>query len=318
MVQSINKTISQVNGLRPELDEIRALAEAGGGGGTGASTIAQVEGLQAALDATLHPDPITGAIETTGDFVGNSEGASVRMGGLVNQESTYAGLWFSQANPDTTNYAFLANDGQVYINTPAGDIGYMRVGNVDLVRFGDFSALYPGLLDPLCFDIVQRAYITGVSDNWAGLVVENDGLGAMLDLRNASQSTICQWLQDGTYEGVNVTFEQTVGDKVSLYGNMLGDAGGYCYGLEANFGYHKGSSGHRWYIGHNADDGATASMELNNTGLQLKWGVLNVKNEKTPASASAAGTQGDIVWDSNYMYVCVATNTWKRTALSTW
>ena len=38
----------------------------------------------------------------------------------------------------------------------------------------------------------------------------------------------------------------------------------------------------------------------------------------TPASASATGTTGDIVWDSNYIYVCVATNTWKRTALTTW
>jgi hypothetical protein len=38
----------------------------------------------------------------------------------------------------------------------------------------------------------------------------------------------------------------------------------------------------------------------------------------TPASATATGTVGDIVWDSGYIYVCVATNTWKRTALTTW
>jgi len=39
---------------------------------------------------------------------------------------------------------------------------------------------------------------------------------------------------------------------------------------------------------------------------------------KTPASAAAAGTTGTIAWDTNYIYVCVATNTWKRAALSTW
>jgi len=39
---------------------------------------------------------------------------------------------------------------------------------------------------------------------------------------------------------------------------------------------------------------------------------------KTPASATAAGTQGEVCWDTNYIYVCVATNTWKRTAISTW
>lgn len=38
----------------------------------------------------------------------------------------------------------------------------------------------------------------------------------------------------------------------------------------------------------------------------------------TPASASASGTAGQVLWDSDYVYVCVATDTWKRAALSTW
>ena len=37
-----------------------------------------------------------------------------------------------------------------------------------------------------------------------------------------------------------------------------------------------------------------------------------------PASATATGTTGEIRFDANYMYVCVATNTWKRSALTTW
>lgn len=39
---------------------------------------------------------------------------------------------------------------------------------------------------------------------------------------------------------------------------------------------------------------------------------------KTPASATAAGVQGEFAWDANYLYICVATNTWKRVAVSTW
>ena len=38
----------------------------------------------------------------------------------------------------------------------------------------------------------------------------------------------------------------------------------------------------------------------------------------TPASATATGTAGDMAWDASYIYVCIATNTWKRTALTTW
>ena len=41
-------------------------------------------------------------------------------------------------------------------------------------------------------------------------------------------------------------------------------------------------------------------------------------SSNAPASASATGTAGDIRYDSNYVYICVATNTWKRAALATW
>jgi hypothetical protein len=37
-----------------------------------------------------------------------------------------------------------------------------------------------------------------------------------------------------------------------------------------------------------------------------------------PASASATGSEGQIAWDSAFIYVCIATNTWKRVAIATW
>jgi hypothetical protein len=40
--------------------------------------------------------------------------------------------------------------------------------------------------------------------------------------------------------------------------------------------------------------------------------------DTVPATASDTGNRGEIRFDSNYMYVCIATNTWKRFALSTW
>lgn len=46
-------------------------------------------------------------------------------------------------------------------------------------------------------------------------------------------------------------------------------------------------------------------------------GTLNVGTH-TPASASATGVSGTIAWDSDFLYVCIAANTWKRAALSTW
>jgi hypothetical protein len=37
-----------------------------------------------------------------------------------------------------------------------------------------------------------------------------------------------------------------------------------------------------------------------------------------PASATAAGVAGQIAYDASFFYVCVAPNTWRRVALSSW
>jgi hypothetical protein len=77
-------------------------------------------------------------------------------------------------------------------------------------------------------------------------------------------------------------------------------------------------------------EGGTEWMRLTNTGnvgigtssptakLDVSSDVIRLRTAKTPASASATGNAGDIAWDSSYIYVCVATNTWKRVAIATW
>ena len=47
-------------------------------------------------------------------------------------------------------------------------------------------------------------------------------------------------------------------------------------------------------------------------------GLFNLSVTKTPASAAATGTLGDIAWDTSFIYVCTATDTWKRVAIATW
>lgn len=47
-------------------------------------------------------------------------------------------------------------------------------------------------------------------------------------------------------------------------------------------------------------------------------GKFYVSTSQTPASAAEACTAGQIAWDASYMYVCTATDTWKRAAIATW
>jgi hypothetical protein len=60
--------------------------------------------------------------------------------------------------------------------------------------------------------------------------------------------------------------------------------------------------------------GTTAPSGL----LDVADNKIRVRTAQTPASATAAGNQGEIAWDANFLYVCTATNTWRRAALASW
>ena len=62
--------------------------------------------------------------------------------------------------------------------------------------------------------------------------------------------------------------------------------------------------------------GSGTAPEGYNVQIDPEGDVANIVD--APASATATGTMGQTAYDSNYFYVCIATNTWKRVALSTW
>lgn len=49
--------------------------------------------------------------------------------------------------------------------------------------------------------------------------------------------------------------------------------------------------------------------------FEVKADSIRVVDTQSPAS-NGAGTQGEIAWDPDYIYVCTATNTWERAALT--
>jgi hypothetical protein len=46
--------------------------------------------------------------------------------------------------------------------------------------------------------------------------------------------------------------------------------------------------------------------------------ATSIKGTTAPATANTTGVAGEIRYDSSHVYICVATNTWKRASLSTW
>ena len=68
---------------------------------------------------------------------------------------------------------------------------------------------------------------------------------------------------------------------------------------------------------------APAARQFVNAMGDKMFGTLDVpsfriRDTKTPATAGAAGTKGDICWDASYIYVCVDTDEWERAAIASW
>lgn len=70
--------------------------------------------------------------------------------------------------------------------------------------------------------------------------------------------------------------------------------------------------------GYDLNQAVTTGATPTFVGLLISGNEINIATSQTPASAGAAGTAGDICWDADYIYVCTATNTWKRGAIATW
>ena len=65
----------------------------------------------------------------------------------------------------------------------------------------------------------------------------------------------------------------------------------------------------------------TVNQQLSNLlNGELGWTdpASKVNFGTAPASATSTGEAGDVVWTVDYIYVCTATDTWKRVAIATW
>lgn len=64
-------------------------------------------------------------------------------------------------------------------------------------------------------------------------------------------------------------------------------------------------------------DDCSADATANNLGWALvKGSTIRLRDRRTISSSTEPGFPGEICFDSNYIYFCVATDTWKRILLS--
>ena len=74
----------------------------------------------------------------------------------------------------------------------------------------------------------------------------------------------------------------------------------------------------RVWIGHDGKVGIGTGTDALSGSLDINGSTLRLRTSRTIPTAAFSGTAGEVCWDASYVYVCVATNTWKRAAFSTW
>ena len=109
--------------------------------------------------------------------------------------------------------------------------------------------------------------------------------------------------------------------RVTTYDELTGSGyGGYAYVIGKDISTNQG----HFLIQQDTDFSISKTGDVSMGADASVVGDLEVGDDlivtapTVPGSAGATGTVGMISWDSSYIYICIATNTWKRVAIATW
>lgn len=144
----------------------------------------------------------------------------------------------------------------------------------------------------------------------------NSGTGEALSVGATSNSAISASNNNATNSTIKATNTNSSGVAIEAIGRVEASKTLRVTGSQppsSGAGIELAYSGNIGYVtAYNR--GTTSAQPLHIISSETVLGGVT----KVPASPTTAGTQGQIAWDTNYIYVCTAANTWRRAALSTW
>ena len=209
--------------------------------------------------------------------------------------------------------------------------GNLDLNSNDITGTGDFNIIGSGIItetmDNHCGFIIKSSGNTN-GELHVGSCGDANGVPNAMGLRHSSMDggndfMICANTDGATFVSAKdlKTLELTAGGRDAGVKLQLNEAYGFKFNenkqADVDLQYQGDNDTNLFFIDASADsvgigtNAPTQKLDVNSSGIRIR-------DDHTPASASASGNKGDIVWDSNYVYICISTNTWKRAALSTW
>jgi hypothetical protein len=61
-----------------------------------------------------------------------------------------------------------------------------------------------------------------------------------------------------------------------------------------------------------------ANFDIIGSIIGTDYGNLAISSNYVPTTAASAGTSGQLAWDDSHIYICIATNSWKRANIAAW
>lgn len=138
-----------------------------------------------------------------------------------------------------------------------------------------------------------------------GRVVFTTTNGRLLDSANLAWDNVNKYL---TITGGSAQSSVTKGLVVN---SGLGSGGADSFNA-------KGSTDQNLIITDTANNRVGFGTSSPTAKYDFNTDILRLRTAKTPATSGAAGNTGDICWDADYIYVCIADSTWRRGSIATW
>jgi hypothetical protein len=275
--------------------------------------------------------PVVFSLDASGNIKpnpGNAHATIWSNAELNPQNSVGLGTWYAVAIYDQ-NGACVSRPGMIWQFTQAANSTVNISEMIPVVTGG--NVLYypsPALINGNNIWTGSNTFDLTIVGNITGVISGTIGNVATTGVINLVDTDLIAWRNNAN------TGDVSLGDGGGAFGNIPADtlvwtgSGMFatCFitgnspatAMSGDFRLINAGVGICWRNSANTADLALTCNGSNQLGWvgAAAFGTLIEANTHTPSSSTDTGITGQFAWDSTYFYVCTATNTWSRVAIT--